>query len=139
LSFSLLFSLVCRFSCFLLALQFFLLLDDLLELFLAFWSSSCASWGLVFELQTLCLLLSMDSLRVRSRNQVVSWFDCDESLTCRALNSNLGQCFICFTFIFVWFGESCLLVSLCSDGRCGMAGSDEDHGRSRRPGAEDRG
>jgi hypothetical protein len=32
-----------------------------------------------------------------------------------------------------------LLVSWCSDGRCGMAGSDEDRGRSRRPGAEDRG
>jgi hypothetical protein len=32
-----------------------------------------------------------------------------------------------------------LLVSWCADGRCNMAGSDEDHGRSRRPGAEDRG
>jgi hypothetical protein len=29
---------------------FFLLLDDLLELFLAFWSSSCASWFLRFEI-----------------------------------------------------------------------------------------
>jgi hypothetical protein len=35
-------------------LRFSLLLDDLLEFFLAFWSSSCASWGLEFELQTLC-------------------------------------------------------------------------------------
>jgi hypothetical protein len=35
--------LVCRFSRLLLALQYFLLLDDLLELFFAFWSSSCAS------------------------------------------------------------------------------------------------
>jgi hypothetical protein len=33
----------------------FLLLDDLLELFLAFWPSSFASWGLGFKLQTLCL------------------------------------------------------------------------------------
>jgi hypothetical protein len=33
-----------------LALWLFLLLDDPLELFLAFWSSSCASWGLGFEL-----------------------------------------------------------------------------------------
>jgi hypothetical protein len=39
----------------------FLLLDDVLELFLSFCSSSYASWGLRFELQTLCLLLSMDS------------------------------------------------------------------------------
>jgi hypothetical protein len=45
----------------------------------------------------------------------------------------------CFYFIFVSFGESCLLVSWCVGGRCGMACSDEDHGRSRRPGVEDRG
>jgi hypothetical protein len=31
---------------------------------------------------------------------------------------------------------ACLVVA---GGRCGMACSDEDHGRSRRPGAEDRG
>jgi hypothetical protein len=43
------------------------------------------------------------------------------------------------SFIFVSFGESCLLVSWCAGGRCGMACSDEDRGRSRRPGAEDRG
>jgi hypothetical protein len=30
-----------------------------------------------------------------------------------------------------------LLVSLCAGGRCGMAGSDEDGGMSRRSGAED--
>jgi hypothetical protein len=44
----------------------------------------------------------------------------------------------CFSFIFVSFGESCLLVSWCAGGRCGMACNDEDHGKSRRPGAEDR-
>jgi hypothetical protein len=49
------FSLVCRFSCHLLVLWFFLLLDDLLELFFGFWSSSCASCGLGFKTQTLCL------------------------------------------------------------------------------------
>jgi hypothetical protein len=38
-----------------LAFAVFLLLDDLLELFLAFWSSSCSSWVLGFEHQTLCL------------------------------------------------------------------------------------
>jgi hypothetical protein len=32
-----------------------------------------------------------------------------------------------------------LFVSWCVGGRCGMACSDEDHGGSRRPGAEDRG
>jgi hypothetical protein len=42
-----------------------------------------------------------------------------------------------FTFIFVSFAELCLLVSWCAGGRCGMVGSNEDHGRSRRPSAED--
>jgi hypothetical protein len=32
-----------------------------------------------------------------------------------------------------------LLVSWCVGDRCDMAGSDKDRGRSRRPGAEDRG
>jgi hypothetical protein len=49
------FSLVCHFSCHLLVLSFFLLLDDLLEVFFGFWSSSCASCGLGFKTQTLCL------------------------------------------------------------------------------------
>jgi hypothetical protein len=31
-----------------------------------------------------------------------------------------------------------LLVSWCAGGRCGMTGSDRDHGRSRRSGPEDR-
>jgi hypothetical protein len=55
LSFSLPFLLACRFSYHLLVLRFFLLLDDLLEFFFGFWSSSCASCGLGFEIQTLCL------------------------------------------------------------------------------------
>jgi hypothetical protein len=49
------FPLVCRFSCHLLVLRFFLLLDDLLELFFGFRSSSCASFGLGFKIQTLCI------------------------------------------------------------------------------------
>jgi hypothetical protein len=36
-------------------------------------------------------------------------------------------------------GESCLLVSWYAGDRCGMVSSDEDRGRSRRPGAEERG
>jgi hypothetical protein len=54
---------------------------------------------------------------------------------CRCLNSNSGY-FGSFTFILVSCGESCLLVSWCAGGRCHMAGNDEDHGRSRRPDAE---
>jgi hypothetical protein len=43
-----------------------------------------------------------------------------------------GIVLFCFSFIFVSFGESRLLVSWCAGGRCGMTCSDEDHGRSRR-------
>jgi hypothetical protein len=50
-----------------------------------------------------------------------------------------GTVSFCFSFIFVSFGESRLLVSWCAGGRCGMACSGEDHGRSRRPDTEDRG
>jgi hypothetical protein len=50
-----------------------------------------------------------------------------------------GIVLFCFSFTFVSFGESCLLVSWCAGGRCGMACSNEDRGRSRRPGAKDRG
>jgi hypothetical protein len=40
----------------------------------------------------------------------ISWFDCDESLTWRDLNSNPGH-FDSFTFIFMSCGESRLIVS----------------------------
>jgi hypothetical protein len=50
-----------------------------------------------------------------------------------------GIVLFCFSFTFASFGESHLLVSWCAGGRCGKACSDEDRGRSRRPGAEDRG
>jgi hypothetical protein len=36
-----------------------------------------------------------------------------------------------FSFTFVSFGESCLLVLWCAGGRCDMACSGEDRGRSR--------
>jgi hypothetical protein len=44
-----------------------------------------------------------------------------------------------YPIIFVSCGESWLLVSWCVSDRCDMVGSDENLGRSRRPGAEDRG
>jgi hypothetical protein len=50
-----------------------------------------------------------------------------------------GIVLFCFYFTFVSFRESRLLVSCRAGGRCGMACSDEDRGRSRRPGAEDQG
>jgi hypothetical protein len=50
-----------------------------------------------------------------------------------------GIVLFCFSFTLVSFGESCLLVSWYAGGRCGMTCSDDDRGRSRRPGAEERG
>jgi hypothetical protein len=133
---------LCSFPCLsffvlLLALRFFLLLYDLLKLSLSFWSSNCALWSFGLELQTLRFLLSMDSSRGDWETKwSVPWFDCDGSLTWRGWNSNSGQ-FGYFTFIFISCGESYLLVSWCAGGRCDMAGSDKDHGRSRRPDVED--
>jgi hypothetical protein len=58
------FSLVCRFSYLLLALRLFLLLDDFLQLFVDFWFSSCASWGLEFENQILWFFVD---------NELIKW------------------------------------------------------------------
>jgi hypothetical protein len=50
-----------------------------------------------------------------------------------------GIVLFCFSFTFVSFGESRLLVSWCAGDKCGMTCSDEDRDSSKRPGAEDRG
>jgi hypothetical protein len=50
-----------------------------------------------------------------------------------------GTVLFSFSFTSVSFGESRLLVSWSAGGRCDMTCSDEDRGRSRRPGAEDQG
>jgi hypothetical protein len=47
-----------------------------------------------------------------------------------------GTVLFCFSFIFVSFEESCLLVSWCAGGRCGITCSNEDRGKSRRAGAD---
>jgi hypothetical protein len=49
---------------------------------------------------------------------------------------NLGQ-FDCFTFILYSLGELRFLVLWCTGGRCTMACSYKDRGRSRRPDSED--
>jgi hypothetical protein len=49
-----------------------------------------------------------------------------------------GTVLFCFSSFFVSFGESRWLVSWCVGGRCSMACSDKDRGRSRRPGVENR-
>jgi hypothetical protein len=50
----------------------FLLLDDLIELFFSFWSSSCASCVLVLKFKLCAFVFSMYSSRGRLGNQVVS-------------------------------------------------------------------
>jgi hypothetical protein len=44
-----------------------------------------------------------------------------------------------FSFTFVSFEESHLLVLWCAVDKCGMACNNEDHDRSRRLSVEDRG
>jgi hypothetical protein len=90
------------------------------------------------DLVQVAMAWSRLGFRVCETKWSVTWFNCDESLTCRGLNSN-PRYFVSFTFISVSFRESCLLVSWCAGGWCGMAGSDDDRGRSRRHGAKDRG
>jgi hypothetical protein len=75
LSFSLPFLLVCRFSYHLLILQFFLLLDDILELFFGFWSPSYASCGLGFKIQTLCLCVVNVLIKGEIEKPSDPWFD----------------------------------------------------------------
>jgi hypothetical protein len=74
LSFSLSFLLVCHFSYHLLALWFFLLLDDLLELFFDFWSSSCASCGIWFKIQTLYLCVVNVHIKGEIEKPSGPWF-----------------------------------------------------------------
>jgi hypothetical protein len=59
-------------------------------------------------------------------------------MTCLSLNLNPGD-FGGLTSLSCSCGESQFLVSWCAGERCHMVGSDEDCGRSRRPGVEDRG
>jgi hypothetical protein len=47
--------------------------------------------------------------------------------------------FVVLRYYLCWCGELCLLVSWCVSDRCDMASSDEDLGRSRRPGVENQG
>jgi hypothetical protein len=105
-----------------------------------FGSSSLCFMGSWIQTSNFVLLLSMDLSRGRLRNQVVSsliwlWWVIDSV----RFEFESGTVSFYFSFIFVSFGESRLLVSWCAGGRCGMTCNDEDRGRSRRPSTEDRG
>jgi hypothetical protein len=91
---------------------------------LALCSSSCASYCLGFEIQTLCFYVVNGLIKeeIDKPSGQYLGFNCDESLTYRGLNLNPGHV-SSFTFILVSCGESRLLVSWCAGGRCGMAGS----------------
>jgi hypothetical protein len=75
LSVSLHFLLVCHFSYHLLVLRFFLLLDNLFELFFSFWSSSCTSYGLGFEIQTLYFCIVNVLIKGEIEKPSCPWFD----------------------------------------------------------------
>jgi hypothetical protein len=49
-----------------------------------------------------------------------------------------GTFWLFYLYLFS-YGESRFLVPWCAGDKCGLAGSDEDCGRSRRPGAADQG
>jgi hypothetical protein len=75
----------------------------------------CIAKEATFE-KYLALVRRMEShfkgftVEYRETKWSIPWFDCDELLTLRGLNSNL-EYFCSFTFIFVSCGESRLLVS----------------------------
>jgi hypothetical protein len=122
-----------------LALRFFLFVDDLLKLFLAF--GLLALFHGVLDLNfKLCSFVVNGLIKGEIGKPSGQYLGliCDESLTCRGLNSNPGH-FSCFTFIFVSCVESSPLVSWCAGSRYSMVGSDEDRGWNRRPSAEGRG
>jgi hypothetical protein len=76
-----------------------------------FGSSSCASWGLGFELQTFFFCCQWTHQGGdRETKWSVPWFDCDGSLTWRGLNSNPRQ----FRFVFLlslFHLENCVCLS----------------------------
>jgi hypothetical protein len=75
LSFSLSFLLVGHFSYHLLVLQFVLLLDDLHQFFFGFWSSSCASCGPRFEIQTFYISVINVLIQGEIEKPSDTWFD----------------------------------------------------------------
>jgi hypothetical protein len=71
------------------------------------------------------------------KNQIVSsliWLWWIINLTRFEFETGIFYLFYLYLYLV---GESCLLVSWCVGGRCVLTFSDEDHSRSRRPGAED--
>jgi hypothetical protein len=127
----------CRFLCILLDLRFFLLQDDILEFFFGFWSSSCASWGLGFEIQTLCICCQCTHQRGDWETKwSIHWFDVWSIIGLQGFEFETGTFRWFYYYLLVSCGEFRLLVSWCAGDRCDMVDSDEDRGRSRRLGAE---
>jgi hypothetical protein len=105
--------------------------------FFSFWYSSCASCvlDLKFKLCVFCCQCTHQGGRLRNQEaSTLMWLWWVIDLP--RFEFKFGS--------FRWFypiclcGESHLLVLWCAGDMCGMAGSDEDHGMSRKPGVEDR-
>jgi hypothetical protein len=99
------------FFCYLLVLRFFLLLDDLLELFFDFWPSCCASCGRGFKIQTLCLHFVNALVKGEIEKLSGKYFGliCDEQLSCLGSNFNLRN-FGGPILLSILCGETCVLV-----------------------------
>jgi hypothetical protein len=70
--------------------------------------------SLEFEIQTLCFCVVNGLIKgeIEKPNDQYLGLICDDLLTCRCLNLNMGHFGGCtFTFIFIKCEESCLLIS----------------------------
>jgi hypothetical protein len=118
-------------------LWFFLLLDDLLEFFFPFGLLAVLR-GVLDSNFKLCAFAANGLIKgeIEKPCGQCLGLKCDELLTCRGLNLN-SEHFRGSILPSCSCGESRFLVSWCVGDMCGMACNDEDHGRSRRPDAED--
>jgi hypothetical protein len=102
--------------------------------------TSLANYILHFYGGHWCILVATYWVREYLRNQVVS------TLILYVMSHWHGEVWIRISdismvllYYLCSYGESYLLITLCAGDKCDMEDSDEDHDKSRRPGAEDRG
>jgi hypothetical protein len=106
------------------------------------WSFSCASLGLGIKIQTSCTWSCQCTHQGGDweTKRVMPFFICVMSNWLVLVWIWIQRISIELTLNWViWCGEMRLFVSWCVGGECDMAGNDDDRGRSRRLGVEDRG
>jgi hypothetical protein len=85
-----------------------------------------------FEIQTLCFCVVNVLIKGEIEKASGQYISLIELPQFEFESGNFGGS----TLLSILVGESRLFVSWCVADRCGVAGSDEDRGRSRRPGAD---